>query len=171
MNHSSESICEERVFAKIYDSYATVLYNYLYYKCGNAGLAQDLCQDAFTKLWVNCSTVLLATAKGFVFKTAKNLMLNTFQHDKVKLKFSQQIHKSSDFEDPAFIYEVKELSEELNTAISGLPDKLRVVFLMSRIDKKTYKEIAETLEISKQGVEKRMYKALDILRKVSSRLK
>ena len=42
---------------------------------------------------------------------------------------------------------------------------------MSRIDNKTYKEIAGILEISKQAVEKRMYKALDTLRQISKNIK
>ena len=52
--------------------------------------------------------------------------------------------------------------------IADLPEKQRVVFLLSRIDKKTYKEIAEIVGISKQAVEKRMYNALDTLREVVS---
>jgi len=42
---------------------------------------------------------------------------------------------------------------------------------MSRIDKKTYKEIAGILNISKQAVEKRIYNALGSLRKISHKIK
>ena len=69
------------------------------------------------------------------------------------------------------MYLYKELKEELENAIADLPEKQRVVFLLSRIDKKTYKEIAEMLGISKKAVEKRMYNALDTLRQVSKKIR
>ena len=65
---------------------------------------------------------------------------------------------------PLFIKE-SELKETLEAAISSLPEKQRVAFLLSRMDGKTYKEIAEILGISRQAVEKRIYNALDTLRK------
>ena len=74
-------------------------------------------------------------------------------------------------ESPEYLLEEKEFKERLENAISALPEKQRVVFLMSRIDKKTYKEIAEILGISKQAVEKRIYNALDTLRQISKKIK
>jgi RNA polymerase sigma-70 factor (ECF subfamily) len=54
--------------------------------------------------------------------------------------------------------------EKLESVIAGLPEKQREVFLLSRIDKKKYAEIAEMLDISVKAVEKRMSQALIILR-------
>ena len=45
-------------------------------------------------------------------------------------------------------------------AISDLPEKQKEVFLLSRIEKMKYREIAEMLEISVKAVEKRMHLAL-----------
>ena len=171
MTIPKESLCEESTYSKIFREYSPTLFNYLFYKSGNQSLAMDLTQEAFLKLWQNCQSVLLASARGYVFKAANNLMINEFNHQKVKLKFQQIKRKESSAESPIFILEEKELKEQLENAISALPEKQRVVFLMSRIDKKTYKEIAEILGISKQAVEKRMYNALDKLRKVSNKIK
>jgi len=49
--------------------------------------------------------------------------------------------------------------------LANLPSKQREVFLLNRIDKKKYAEIAEMLGISVKAVEKRMQKALIIIRK------
>ena len=168
---ADSSLCEEDVYTKVFREYSKTLYNYLYYKSGKEDLAKDLTQEAFLKLWQNCLRVQLATAKGYVFKTANNLLMNEFNHLKVKLKFAEKPQVSSSPEDPIFILEEKQLRNELEQAISDLPEKQRVAFLLSRIDKKTYKEIAEMLGISKQAVEKRIYNALDSLRKVSKKIK
>ena len=62
------------------------------------------------------------------------------------------------------------IPELLIDAIADLPENQRIVFLMNRLDKKTYKEIAELLDISVKAVEKRMHKALKELRKVHKRV-
>lgn len=159
------SLCEENTFTKIFKEYVTSLHNYLYYKTGNAPLSKDLAQEAFSKLWQNCAKVTLAGAKGYVFKTANNLLINNYNHQKVVLRHAALPHSGTDIEDPEFVLREKEFKARLEQAIADLPEKQRTVFLLSRIDKKTYKEIAEIIGISRQGVEKRMYAALDRLRK------
>jgi len=171
MSTGTDSVCNERVFSRIFKEYSTRLFNYLFYTCGDEALAQDLTQDAFTKLWQKCAEVTRSTAEGWVFKTAKNALMNKFQRDKVRLKFESIERPQHTNVSPEYILEEKELKAQLEAAISALPEKQRVVFLMSRIDKMTYKEIAEKLEISKQAVEKRMYNALDALRLVSKNIR
>lgn len=168
---NSTSVCEESTFTKIFKDYAKSLHSYLFYKTGNHDLSEDLTQEAFTKLWQNCASVIPQSAKGYVFKTANNLLINNHNHQKVVLKFEKLPHSDRSNESPEFLLEEKELKTKLENAIADLPEKQRVVFLMSRIEKKTYKEIAAFLGISKQAVEKRMYNALDQLRKISKNIK
>lgn len=168
---NSTSVCEESTFTKIFKDYAKSLHNYLFFKTGNHDLSEDLTQEAFTKLWQNCASVIPQSAKGYVFKTANNLLINNHNHQKVVLKFEKLPHSDRSHESPEYLLEEKEFKIKLENAISELPEKQRVVFLMSRIEKKTYKEIAEFLGISKQAVEKRMYNALDQLRKISKNIK
>ena len=168
---NSTSVCEEPIFTKIFEEYAKSLHSYLFYKTGNHDLSEDLVQEAFTKLWKNCASVIPESAKGYVFKTANNLLINNFNHQKVVLKFEKLPHTDRSNESPEYLLEEKEFKAKLENAISSLPEKQRLVFLMSRIDKKTYKEIAAILGISKQAVEKRMYNALDSLRQISKNIK
>ncbi len=165
------SLCEESTFTKIFREYSKTLHNYLYYKTGNLPMSKDLAQEAFTRLWKNCASVIPASAKGYVFKIANNLLINEYNHQKVVLNFERKPTSDRDQESPEYLLEEKELKEKLEAAIAALPEKQRVVFLLSRIDKKTYKEIAVLLGISKQAVEKRMYKALDVLRLVSKKIR
>jgi len=79
------------------------------------------------------------------------------QHQKSKVS-------ASDNETPEFVLEEKEFLDKLNKTIADLPEKQRVVFLLNRIDKKKYAEIAEMLDISVKAVEKRMSLALVTLR-------
>ena len=160
------SICKHEVFEQVYFEHIESLRNFLYYKCGNLKLAEDLSQDSFAKLWSNCAKVTTEKAKSFVFTIAKNLFLNHVKHEKIVLNFSKKNKTGEDTLDPQTILEEKELKLKIEKAISTLPENQRVVFLMNRIDKMTYREIALSLNLSVKAVEKRMHKALKILKEV-----
>ena len=52
-----DSVCEEKIFQQVFMTHAESLRNFLYYKSGNLAQAEDFVQDAFGKLWENCSKV------------------------------------------------------------------------------------------------------------------
>ena len=72
---------------------------------------------------------------------------------------------------PEFLYQGEEFKQKLEAAISGLPEKQRVIFLMSRIDKHKNREIAEVLDLSIKTVEKHMSSALKTLKENLDELK
>jgi RNA polymerase sigma factor (sigma-70 family) len=160
-----ENICEERLFSSIFNKYAKDLHNFLYYKYGELLNPKDKVQEAFVKLWENCTKVTPDKAKSFVFTTANNLMLNEVAHQKVVLKHQKSHHKMSTNENPEFLMQEKEYHVKLQKALSNLTEAQREAFLMNRIEGKRFKEIAEILDISTKAVEKRIYGALEKLRK------
>ncbi|MEM6321314.1 MAG: sigma-70 family RNA polymerase sigma factor [Bacteroidota bacterium] len=166
----SKNVCEEKVFKTIFVEQAEPLRNFMYYKTGNLQQAEDLLQDAFGKLWENCAKVAFDKAKSFLFTVANNLFLNQVEHQKVVLKFEKRGHSQQFNLTPQFLLEEAEFEKRLERAISALPEGQRLVFLMNRIDKKKYREIAEELDISVKAVEKRMHKALAALRKISKKV-
>ncbi len=122
-------------------------------------------------MWQNCKKVLLPTVQNYVLTIANNLLNNEFKHRKVKLKFRAGTSLQQGSERPDFLLEEEEFRGRLEAAISALPEKQRVVFLLSRLDKKSYREIGEMLGISRQAVEKRMYNKMNKKRKVSKMIK
>ncbi len=165
MTEKQKSICDEKTFKLIFDTHSEVILNFIYYKCGNMNQAEDITQDAFIKLWKNCKNVLFEKAKSFVMKVAQNAFFNEFEHKKVILKYNQKSLSSIQYEySPDFLLEEKEFMKKLQLSISELPQKQREVFLLSRKDKKTYKEIAEIIGLTQKAVERRMHLALQELR-------
>ena len=160
-----KSVCDSKVFEEIYTDYAKALYNFAFYKCGSSAQAEDLVQEAFIKMWNNCAKVIFNKAKSFLFTVTNNLFLNEVAHKKVVLNYRKKPIKTHTDESPEYILEEKEFLNKLQGAIASLKEGQRIVFLMNRIDKKTYKEIAEMLGVSVKAVEKRMHLALLQLRK------
>ncbi|MBT8260255.1 MAG: sigma-70 family RNA polymerase sigma factor [Flavobacteriaceae bacterium] len=160
----SENICNETLFASIFKKYSKNLHDFLYYKFGEEFNPKDKVQEAFIKLWENCSKIPPSKAKSFLFTVANNLTINETAHKKVVLKYQQQKSKSYTNENPEFLIQEKEYMSKLENAIANLSEAQRVAFLMNRIEGKKHKEIAELLNISQKAVEKRIYGALKKLR-------
>ena len=159
-----DNICEESTFSSLFNKYSEDLYRFLYYKFGNSLNPRDKVQEAFIKLWENCSKTTPDKAKSFLFTIANNLMLNEAAHQKVVLKYAQEKPKSHTNESPEFVLREKEYMEKLQLALSKLTEPQRVAFMMNRIEGKKFKEIASLLDISVKAVEKRVYGALKKLR-------
>ncbi|CAM1345147.1 RNA polymerase sigma factor [Tenacibaculum amylolyticum] len=159
-----KSVCAQVVYKKIYDLYSDGLYGFMLYKCGDSDKAEDFVQEAFVKLWTNCSKVIYEKAKSYLYTIANNLFLDDYAHQKVVLAHRKLGVKTSTNETPEYLIEEQEFLKKLQQAIANLPEKQREVFLMNRIDKKKYREIGEELNISIKAVEKRMTLALKTLR-------
>jgi len=154
------SVCEEQVYNGIYHQYANELRNRLYYKYGNLSRAEDVVQEGFIKLWDRCSEVVYQKVGAFLYTLCNNLAIDKIRAEKVALNFQKGLMIDRDLEDPYFRLRTKEFQTKLESAISALPEKQREAFLLNRIDKLTYKEIAERLGVSQTAIENRISKAL-----------
>lgn len=153
-----------KAFKKIFDQYYEPIRNFLYFKLKDIDKAEDLTQDVFLKAWEKRNGIENETVKGYLFTIATNLMRKEFNIQAADKKVELKITDKTTSETPGFEMESKEFAEQLKIAIEDLPEKSQTVFLMSRMDKHTYPEIAKILEISVKTVEKRMSLALAELR-------
>ena len=151
----------------LYELYFVAIRNFLYYKTRDADLADDLVQEVFIKVWEKRDTIRKETVKSLMYTMANNLVINHFNHMKVVYAHEADATGAGSHvekQTPEYCYEEKEFELELNRVINSMPDGSREVFLMNRIEKLKYDEIAERLGLSVKAVEKRMSKALAIIR-------
>jgi RNA polymerase sigma-70 factor (family 1) len=160
-----ENVCEERLFNVLFQKYSKDLHDFLYYKYGSDNNPKDLVQEAFMKLWDNCHKVTVEKARSFLFTVANNQMLNELSKKKTVLTYAQEKPRQYTGETPEYLMQEKEYSQRLHHALENLTEDQRVTFLLNRIEGKKHQEIAEILGISRKAVEKRIYTALDKLRK------
>ncbi len=151
---------------RLYDEYFESLRGFLYYKCGDVDVANDLVQETFIKVWNRRDDIQMETVKSLLYTIANNLLMNHFNHEKVVREHQRStvVEVSSNTTSPQFQMEEAEFERKLNTVIENLPADCREVFLMNRIDKLKYAEIAERLNLSVKAIEKRMSKTLSIIR-------
>lgn len=165
MPEKKNSLCEESYFSEFYIKNIQSATNFAYYKSGDADAALDLVQEAFAKIWENCSQIDFSKVKTYLFTTVNNLFLNTVKHQKVVLAFAKETpNLDRTNQSPEYLLEEEEFKIKLQNAIASLSEAQREVFLMNRIDGKKYREIADLLGITQKAVEKRMSGALKILK-------
>ncbi|RRO19710.1 RNA polymerase sigma factor [Flavobacteriaceae bacterium 14752] len=161
-----KNCCEKTIFSKLHEKYAKDLHDFIYYKFGEQFNPKDKVQQAFLKLWENCKKITPDKAKSYLFSVANNTTLNVIKHEKVVLKYELNSKANdSDHQDPQFLLEEKEYMDKYQKALSKLTEEKRVTFLLNRVEGKKHKEIAKMLGISRKAVEKRIYTALEQLRK------
>lgn len=160
----NDNICEDHVFEQIYNNYKQDLQNFLYYKYGEQYNPADIAQDAFVKLWDNCKKVTLSKAKSFLFTVANNLMLNEIKHHKVVLKYHLEKPKGYTNETPEFLLEKEQFLQRYKKVLEALSEEQRVAFLLSKVEGKKHKEIADLLGVTQKVVEYRIYSAFNTLK-------
>ncbi|MBU2930217.1 RNA polymerase sigma factor [Winogradskyella psychrotolerans] len=165
MSKPKSQLCEEKHFNSFYLDHIRAVTNFAYYKCGDQSQSLDLVQDAFAKIWENCSQIDFNKAKSYLFTTVNNLFLNVVRHQKVVFTYA----KESPYLDqtnlsPEYLLEEEEFKIKLHTVIAALSVEQREVFLLNRMEDKKYREIADLLNISQKTVEKRMSGALKAIR-------
>jgi len=151
-------------FEEAFDLYYSQVRNFLYYKTSQAELSEDVAQDAFVKLWETRSGIDKSSLKAYLFTIANNLMINKLKREQLRFKFLNRSVQKNENVTPQYLVEMQEFDEKLQATLAKIPDGAREVFLMNRIDGLKYREIAEMLGLSMKAVEKRMSRALSILR-------
>ena len=148
---------DENVFKTFYYRYYPKLFRFIWTRTGSKELAEDLIHDIFYKIWNHSDKIDIHTSvKAYLYRTAYNQILN-YRRKTKQLQEIQIEYEEKYFEDP-------DLKIALENALKHLPEKMRTVFILSRIEGLKYSEIAESCNIAVKTVETRMSEALKRLR-------
>jgi RNA polymerase sigma factor (sigma-70 family) len=153
-------ILTQEEFKNIFDNYFEHLRKYLFYRSGNDELATDIAQDTFMRIWEKQVEIDPKKVKGLLFKIGNDLFISHYRKDQVAFKFFKTYKPDEHDLSPEEQLNFNELKIAYEKSLETMPEKQRVVFLMSRIDELKYAEIAKLLELSVKAVEKRMNLAL-----------
>jgi len=126
--------------------------------------AEDIVQEIFCTLWRRRDELNVENFEGYLFRAVHNSSLNFLKAQKNFISEETIIDdKRSDFSAEQNLIQ-KETKSKIDTAINSLPDACRTVFILSRFEGFSNKQIAEALNISVKTVENQMTKALRTLR-------
>lgn len=157
-----------------YDSYETLFkryfvrfVNFVHKLTGDRQAAKDLVQEAFMKVWVNREKLNETFSIGdYLFILIKRAAINYLRDRKfaetLTLELSERIGGDAASDRPA---ETRDLIRHIRTCVDKMPPQRKKVFLMSRQESLSNKEIAQKLSLSEKTVERHITLALTDLRK------
>jgi RNA polymerase sigma-70 factor (ECF subfamily) len=154
-------------FAKIYQSYWTVMYMHALKMLKSEDDARDIVQEIFTSLWLKSQSIdPEVNLAGYLFVSTKNKVFDLITHRRVRLDYLESLSSFAEAHSNQTLasIEEKELLQALQREIEGLPAKMRQVFEMRINDHLTYTEIADKLNISDKTVKKQISNAIGIIR-------
>lgn len=123
--------------------------------------AEDVVQDCFVKLISR--SIMPENIKAFLYTSVRNACIDLLRRQSpIDTEISPSDLSGTISDDQAQESSFREA--ELWTAIELLPERCREIFLMSKRDGMTYREIAEELNLSEKTVEHQISKALKTLR-------
>ncbi|GHU99235.1 DNA-directed RNA polymerase sigma-70 factor [Bacteroidia bacterium] len=139
--------------------------------------AEDIVMDAFLYYWERHDRLANDTnPPAYILTTVKHKCLNLLRSRKVQMEVKEKLAFQSARALDVRISTLEALDAEeifsdrvrqaLRNAIDSLPARARAIFIMSRIDEKTYREIAEQLSITVKSVEFELTKATRLLRAI-----
>ncbi|MBN1117892.1 MAG: RNA polymerase sigma-70 factor [Bacteroidales bacterium] len=154
-------------FEQIYHKSFNVLCNKAYRMTNDVNAAKDIVQNVFLRFWNMKDTLIINTKpEAYLYRAVVNETLN-YLDKKKRLTIIQDDKEAVNIASGQTTEEeihFSELQQKVNTLLAQLPPKCRRVFLLSRFENMTYKEIAGFLNISENTVDNHIKKALALFR-------
>ena len=157
----------ESSFSAIYDAYWERLFRFVIRILPDEDDVADVIQETFITFWeARARLEHIKSVKSYLFVIARNLAFRRFRE---QLKYgdaaSRLIDQYAEADDSTLAaIHTRELSAIIDAEVEKLPERMREVFVLSRKEHLSYKEIAERLKISDQTVKKQINKSLKYLR-------
>jgi RNA polymerase sigma-70 factor (ECF subfamily) len=154
-------------FTALYHRYKGVLVIHANKKLANLEESKEIVQEVFSNLWYDRHKLpKIHNLKAFLYTLARNKVLNQIQHERVVIRYAEsfttfvQEHQNT----TDLLIREKQMVEIIDQEINALPPKMKEVFILSRKNHLSHKEISDKLEISEHTVKNHIKAALKVLR-------
>ncbi|MBP6397115.1 MAG: RNA polymerase sigma-70 factor [Saprospiraceae bacterium] len=156
---------DKETFRYLFDTYYNALCNYACLTLGMNDDAEDVVMEVFTHIWDKREGLSeLENPKAYLFKSvyhkamekirAKKLVIVALEGEKIVV--------------PDYKEEIADdylLKEKIFQSIRQLPTQCRVIFVKSKIEGMSHKEIAQEMQIAVKTIENQITKAFKLIRK------
>jgi len=139
------------------------LKGYIQRKTGSSATASDIVQETWLRA-ARHATKQPDKPLAYLYRTATNLLLDKQRQDTTHGRYRGEIGLADEIECPLSAPDkaagVRQELEILSDALDDLPEKYRAVFLLSRCEGFTLREIALQLDIKERTIEKQIAKGM-----------
>lgn len=168
---------ETDAFKLLVNGHQQLLYDLSFRLTGNAAEAEDIVQAAFIKMFSALSSYKKELAfKNWAYTITLNIARNRIKRKALLRFLPLGIFSPKNGDDDIQVQDpveaggspdarlaAKDMRSSLENAISSLPEELKTSFILYHLHKNPVKDISETLGISPNAVNIRIYKARERL--------
>ncbi len=158
-----------QAFETIYKRYAGKLYNFIMtLSHGDRYMAEEIVQSVFIKLWeVHRELDPEKSILAFLSVIAKNMLMNKYQRQTMEYLYQEFVLREEPACDTLVEKELdaKWLEQFIDELIEQLPPSRKKIFILSRKNDLSTKQIAEIMQISVSTVETQLWLAVKFIRK------
>jgi len=158
---------DHAAFTEIYNRYWKVLFVHAFKILKDQGVASDMIQDMFATLWNQAERWQLeSTLKSYLYIAVRNQCLKTIAKSARREAFVTELASIStegiNTTDDELNF--REFERLLAQEIHELPPRMQQVYIKSREEGLTHKQIAEEMGIAENSVKTTMHRTLNALR-------
>jgi RNA polymerase sigma-70 factor (ECF subfamily) len=157
---------DHRAFSCIFTAYYQDLVMFAARFTHDQNNAEEIVQDTFVRLWEKHESVKITISlNSYLLKIVQNKCIDWYRHKRIMQTHNNVVMESSpQFECDTDSYILhSELQEQIEAALSKLPEEIAEAFRMNRNKGFKYHKIADIMGVSVRTVEVRIGKALHML--------
>jgi RNA polymerase sigma-70 factor (ECF subfamily) len=158
---------DERAFTDLFHAHYSGLLGYAGRILRDSEMANDVVQETFCRLYEHREQITIALSlKAYLYKSVYHACLDAIKHRRVEHAYIQRelmdfyLSRVAQTPEAEMLLHDEAIREELRKSVDRLPERCREVFLLSRQEGLSNKQVAERMSISEKTVEAQMSKAI-----------
>ena len=155
-------------FDIIYKKYSRRLYGFIFRYVKQTVDTEEIVQEVFIKIWQSRDKInIYSSFEAFLFTMAHNATVNLLKKRATEQKYVEHVKSLQNINE---VYELsdeihyKELKHKFQGLLNELSPRQKEIFLLSREEGLSHKEIAERLGISSNTVKNHLVTTLSFLK-------
>lgn len=171
-NHTDEDLVDklrqgsEEAYMEIFNRYWLKLYDIACTKVHSHDEAEEVVQKLFIKIWDNRMSLHITHLSAYLSTALKRRIINhikpRIRKEDYWLYCKQYLPNEGSTTEEMVMF--NELSNEIEIAVSQLPEKSQQVFRLNKIEGRTVPEIAKYLNLSERAIEYHLTQSTRALR-------
>jgi RNA polymerase sigma-70 factor (ECF subfamily) len=153
-------------FDSLFQVYSPKLYGFALKYLKNETDAEELVQEVFVIVWENRQMLKSELSfKSYLFTIALNKIRKHFNQKATSLRYIETLNYESEVTDSQLIHDnFESVLQQINLIIEQMPQRRREIFVKSKLEGKSSKEIAIELDITTGTVDNQVSDALRFIR-------
>ena len=154
-------------FDSLFEVYGPKLFGFALKYFKNESDAEELVQEVFVQVWEHHQSLKSELSfKSYLFTIALNQIRKHFNKKAIYLRYLESLQHDSELTDNEIIQndDYESILQQINLIIGQMPSRRREIFIKSKLEGKSSKEVAAELNISAGTVDNQVSEALRFIR-------